>query len=60
VSLFFALNEQGEAKQVQLAHSSGSAILDEAAMDCVLRGALPAPGRPGAYGPVTIKFAGQR
>lgn|GEM_PF-3049167 len=60
VSLFFALNEQGEAKRVQLAHSSGSAILDEAAMDCVLRGALPAPGRAGEYGPVTIKFAEQR
>lgn len=59
MSVLFALNEQGEASRVQLARSSGSAILDEAATECVLRGALPAPGRPGEYGPVTIKFAEQ-
>src|SRR5262249_27209600 len=59
VSLLFALNAQGEASRVELARSSGSPILDEAATECVLRGALPAPGRPGDYGPVTIKFSEQ-
>jgi protein TonB len=58
--LVFALDERGEARNVHLARSSGSSILDRAATECVLRGALPAPGRPGQYGPVTIKFTEKR
>ncbi len=59
VDLFFALNEQGAVTHARLNRSSGSAILDEAATQCVLQGALPAPGRPGEYD-VTIKFGDER
>ena len=42
-TLRFCVGPGGEATQLQVAHSSGRALLDEAATDCVVREAQPFP-----------------
>jgi len=56
VGLHFCLGEQGRASVASLRGSTGSALLDAAARECVLDGALPAPGIAGCYD-VPIKFS---
>ena len=56
VGLHFCLSEHGRASVASLRGSTGSALLDAAARECVLDGALPAPGIAGCYD-VPIKFS---
>ena len=56
VGLHFCLSEQGRVSVASLRGSTGSALLDAAARECVLAGALPAPGIAGCYD-VPIKFS---
>lgn len=49
VTLSFCLDERGGAASASIAAGSGSALLDRAATDCVLPGALPLPGAAGCY-----------
>src|SRR5262249_51913079 len=44
VGLYFCLGADGLAQSQALRGSTGSALLDRAALECVLAGALPAPG----------------
>ncbi len=55
VQLHFCLSPQGTASTSTLEGTTGSALLDRAALECVLPGALPAPGMPGCYD-VAIRF----
>lgn len=48
VTLSFCLDPAGAAS-TSLARGSGFALLDRAATDCVLPGALPLPGAAGCY-----------
>lgn len=57
VALHFCLSEQGRASAATLRGSTGSALLDRAARECVLAGALPARGMLGCYD-LPIKFSG--
>src|SRR5205814_6259663 len=54
--LSFCLSEEGQASAVKLARSSGSEVLDRAASECVLPGALPLPGAAGCY-ELPVRFA---
>jgi len=56
VGLHFCLSEQGRVSVASLRGSTGSALLDAAARECVLAGALPAPGIAGCYD-VPVKFS---
>jgi TonB family protein len=56
VGLHFCLSEEGRADAATLHGSTGSALLDLAARECVLAGALPARGITGCYD-VPIKFS---
>jgi protein TonB len=47
--LSFCLSAEGQASAVKLSRSSGSEVLDRAAAECVLPGALPLPGAAGCY-----------
>lgn len=58
VVVSFCLDAGGNATSVTREASSGSALLDRAATDCVVPGALPAPGAPGCYS-VPVVFGGQ-
>jgi len=49
VVLSFCLDAAGAATSVAPVTSSGSALLDRAATDCVLPGALPVPDAAGCY-----------
>lgn len=49
VTLSFCLDERGGAASASIAAGSGSALLDRAATDCVLPGALPLLGAAGCY-----------
>ncbi len=42
----FCIDERGEPKEAQVVESSGIALLDEAALGCVLSGAAPLPRVP--------------
>ncbi len=55
VQLHFCLSPQGTASTSTLEGTTGSGLLDRAALECVLPGALPAPGMPGCYD-VAIRF----
>jgi TonB family protein len=55
VGLHFCLTGDGREAEAALHGTTGSPILDRAARQCVLAGALPAPGIPGCYD-VPIKF----
>ncbi len=55
VQLHFCLSPQGTASTSRLEGTTGSGLLDRAALECVLPGALPAPGMPGCYD-VAIRF----
>ncbi len=55
VQLHFCLSPQGTASTSTLEGTTGSTLLDRAALECVLPGALPAPGMPGCYD-VAIRF----
>jgi TonB family protein len=57
VVVSFCLDPAGHARQVTPVASSGSALLDRAATDCVLPGALPMPGAAGCYR-VPVVFGG--
>ncbi len=59
VALHFCLDSQGVAEAAALRGTTGSALLDRAALQCVLAGALPAPGIPGCYD-IPILFSEQR
>lgn len=48
-SLAFCLSGGGEPSGVRVAQSSGSSLLDHAAVDCILPGAEPLPRRAGCY-----------
>jgi len=54
--LSFCLGDDGRASAVAVARSSGSEVLDRAASDCVLPGALPLPGAAGCY-ELPVRFA---
>jgi len=54
--LSFCLGEDGRASAVKLARSSGSEVLDRAASECVLPGALPLSGAAGCY-ELPVRFA---
>src|SRR4051812_38116483 len=54
--LSFCLGAEGQASAVKLAKSSGSEVLDRAAAECVLPGALPLPGAAGCY-ELPVRFA---
>jgi protein TonB len=54
--LAFCLGEDGAARSVAVARSSGSPLLDRAALECVLPGALPAPGAAGCF-ELPVRFA---
>jgi len=45
--LHFCVGEDGMPGSIRLEKSSGSSLLDRAAIDCVLRGAAPLPGPRG-------------
>ncbi len=49
VVLSFCLDPAGNPREVARVASSGSVLLDRAATDCVLPGALPVPGAAGCY-----------
>lgn len=49
VMLSFCLEPGGGVASASVAQGSGSALLDRAAADCVLPGALPIPGVAGCY-----------
>ncbi len=49
VVVSFCLDGTGNATDVARVASSGSALLDRAATECVLPGALPVPGAAGCY-----------
>lgn len=55
VQLHFCLTPQGSASISQLEGTTGSALLDRAALECVLPRALPAPDMDGCYD-VAIRF----
>jgi protein TonB len=57
--LSFCLNVEGQASPVRLSRSSGSEVLDRAAAECVLPGALPLPGAAGCY-ELPVRFAARR
>jgi TonB family protein len=57
VQLHFCLSRDGAALVADLWGSTGSSLLDRAARECVLAGALPVSGIPGCY-EVPILFAG--
>lgn len=54
--LAFCLGEDGVARSSGLVRSSGSPLLDRAALECVLPGALPVPGAAGCY-ELPVRFA---
>jgi len=54
--LSFCLSAEGQASAVRLTRSSGSEVLDRAASECVLPGALPVPGFAGCY-ELPVRFA---
>ncbi|HYV47294.1 MAG TPA: TonB family protein [Myxococcaceae bacterium] len=54
--LSFCLGVDGQASAVKIARSSGSEVLDRAAAECVLPGALPLPGAAGCY-ELPVRFA---
>jgi TonB family protein len=55
VSLAFCIDSSGRANQLKLAAASGVAVLDRAALDCVVPGAAPFPPRVGCYS-VPVRF----
>jgi len=55
VQLHFCLTPQGSASISKLEGTTGSALLDRAALECVLPRALPAPDMDGCYD-VVIRF----
>jgi protein TonB len=57
--LSFCLNVEGQASSVKLSRSSGSEVLDRAAAECVLPGALPLPGAAGCY-ELPVRFAARQ
>jgi TonB family protein len=59
VGLHFCLNSDGFAQSQALRGSTGSALLDRASLECVLAGALPAPGMVGCYD-VQVRFSDER
>jgi TonB family protein len=54
----FCLDDQGRLSSTKLTHSAGQALLDDAARDCVVVGALPFPAEAagGCYS-VPVRFA---
>ena len=55
VPLHFCLDEAGRPSEVGLLGTTGSDVLDRAARDCVVPGALPLPAVPGCY-TVEVRF----
>ena len=55
VPLHFCLDEAGRPSDVGLLGTTGSDVLDRAARDCVVPGALPLPPAPGCY-TVEVRF----
>ncbi len=59
VQVSFCLDGRGGVSQVAASRSSGSALLDRAAVDCVVPGAVPLPG-PTTCVSVAVQFRAQR
>lgn len=57
--LSFCLGAEGQASAVKLSRSSGSEVLDRAAAECVLPGALPLSGAAGCY-ELPVRFSARR
>jgi len=55
VPLHFGLDAAGRPSDVRLLGTTGSELLDRAARDCVVPGALPLPPVPGCY-TVEVRF----
>ena len=55
VPLHFCLDDAGRPSDVGLLGTTGSDVLDRAARDCVVPGALPLPAVPGCY-TVEVRF----
>jgi hypothetical protein len=55
VPLRFCLDAAGRPSDVGLLGTTGSEVLDRAARDCVVPGALPLPPAPGCY-TVEVRF----
>lgn len=55
VPVYFCISPEGGLERVEQRGSSGSGILDRAATDCVLPGAVPLPGPAGCY-EVPVEF----
>lgn len=55
VPLHFCLDDAGRPSDVDLLGTTGSEVLDRAARDCVVPGALPLPPVPGCY-TVEVRF----
>lgn len=54
--LSFCVGDAGQVSSILVRKSSGSRVLDEAATDCVLRGAAPLPAPPGCISSLPIRF----
>ncbi|MHB8877147.1 MAG: TonB family protein [Myxococcaceae bacterium] len=57
VGLSFGLDGAGGLTSLSLLGSTGSSILDRAAEECVIQGALPLPVASGARYSVRVRFA---
>lgn len=57
VPVRFCLDAQGTASALSLVGTSGSALLDRSALECVVPGAEPLPALPGCF-EVPVRFGG--
>lgn len=52
----FCVDDGGQPREVRLARSSGSRLLDDAAVDCVVRGSAPLPQAPCLTAPIRFSL----
>ncbi|WP_157370670.1 energy transducer TonB [Vulgatibacter incomptus] len=57
VSLAFCIDEAGGPAAIRLVRRSGSELLDQAAIECVLKGAAPLPAPAGCISSLPIRFS---